>query len=430
MNIIILIFCSFILIASRCTLKVDNILNYQPQAIKTAKIENIKLELSESLNLYENEEFQIINITSAEFVNNGNQFCVINGSSLAFYDTHSGKILKVHRPLAEFSDFVAKSGKLPYIDPKIIYRNEQSYFVESADYEKHGITKEMVNSFIKNRFSTVRCIDDTIYASFTSYCPFVTSKSDRVYENIPIIFKFTPDFEIIDNIVIELKLNKHAISRDFILLDDFIYFTITSQNYEFINNSDNKSIPTAAKYDIRGYYLETVSYQTENYLKKGGIQLPWVVPRFVAVDGKVMFLYPDELSVFGENKKLFDLQNLPFSNDSGFVYYQDYLRYCRSKEMKPDIEVVSRLFPIKIVDAFENDNKLYPIILIWDKSKPMGFYYLIQEYTSDGKLLREVALDDEPENQIRQFAFNKHAQELVLFKKSKHGWIAEKWSFR
>lgn len=132
-----------------------------------------------------------------------------------------------------------------------------------------------------------------------------------------------------------------------------------------------------------------------------------------------MMLYPDELSVFGENKKLFDLQNLPFSNDSGFVYYQDYLRYCRSKDMKPDIEVVSRLFPIKIVDAFDNNNKLYPIILIWDKSKPMSYYYLIQEYTSEGNLLREVTLNDEPENQIRQFAFNKYAQELVLFKKSK-----------
>jgi hypothetical protein len=91
---------------------------------------------------------------------------------------------------------------------------------------------------------------------------------------------------------------------------------------------------------------------------------------------------------------------------------------------------MARLFPIKIMDAFESDNKLYPIILVWDKNKPMGFYYMIQEYTSDGKLLREVKLDDEPENQIRRFAFNKYDKELVLFKKSKIGWTAEKWSMR
>ncbi|PKL84603.1 MAG: hypothetical protein CVV22_12230 [Ignavibacteriae bacterium HGW-Ignavibacteriae-1] len=94
------------------------------------------------------------------------------------------------------------------------------------------------------------------------------------------------------------------------------------------------------------------------------------------------------------------------------------------------MSVLSRLFPIKIIDAFENDNKLYTIMIIWDKSNPLGFYYLMQEYTQDGKLLREVTLQDEPSNQIRQFAFNKHDQQLVVFKKSSHTWTAEKWRMK
>ncbi|MBS3999280.1 MAG: hypothetical protein KGZ71_02225 [Desulfobulbaceae bacterium] len=430
MKLFILILLTFTLISPKCTMKTKHILDYQPKVIETVKIEKINLELSESLNLEENEDFILVNVTSAAFMNDGNHFGVINGSKLAFYDSQTGKIVKVHIASTEFSDLIAKSGKTPYIDSNRRYRKEQSHFLSKEEYLEHGITEELADSFIKNRFSIVRNINDTIYASLTAYCPFVTSKSEKVYDNIPIIFKFSKDFEISENVVLELKKDKHAISRDFISTNKNLYSTVSSLYYEPINNSGFQSIPTVAKYDKKGNYLQTVSYQSPNYLTMGGKRLPWVAPRIVSVGDNVMMLYPDELTVFGENKKMFELQNLPFKNDSGFVYYQDYQRYCRSKEMQPEIDVMARLFPIKIMDAFESDNKLYPIILVWDKNKPMGFYYLIQEYTSDGKLLREVALDDEPENQIRQFAFNKYDKELVLFKKSKTSWTAEKWRMR
>jgi hypothetical protein len=409
-------------------MKTQHILDYEPKKLQTQNIPKINIELVGVIEIEEDENNIIQHVSAAAINGESNTLALINGKDLLFYENLTGKFIKKIEATFEMTDLVANSGRRPYIDSNYNRRKNEVPYISTANYSENGIDGEIARRFIKNYFMSLKNINNTFYAFGTIYCYYIGS-SEKSIDNIPVLFKIDNEFNIDSHIVMDLRKNRHAVASDF-HINKNLYLTSPGSYLEPVYGSDFQSYPTAAKYDLEGNFIEPIAYMTRNYLLKGGLKNGWVYPKLIEVNNQIRMLYPEELAVFGENKKLFDLQNLPFNNDSGFVYYQDYQRYCRSKEMRPEIDVMARLFPIKIMDAFESDNKLYPIILVWDKNKPMGFYYMIQEYTSDGKLLREVKLDDEPENQIRRFAFNKYDKELVLFKKSKIGWTAEKWSMR
>ncbi|MBS3999282.1 MAG: hypothetical protein KGZ71_02235 [Desulfobulbaceae bacterium] len=428
MKIILITFVTLTLISSNCTMKTQHILEYKPEKLQTQNLNKINIEPKGIIEIEEDENNIIQQITSVAIIGESNTLALINGKDLLFYDNTTGKFIKKIEATFEMTDLVAKSGRKPYIDSNYERRKVEVPYISTTNYTQNGIDGEIAQQFIKNFFMSLKNINNTFYSFGTIYCYYIGS-SEKSIDNIPVLFVLNDELNIESYVVMDLNKNSHAIAYDF-YINNYIYLSAPGMYKVPAFGGEFDSYPTAAKYDLEGNFIKSVSHMTNNYLLKGGLKNGWVYPRFIEVNNHIMIVYPEELAVFGENKKLFDLQNLPFKNDSGFVYYQDYLRYCRSKEMRPDIDVIARLFPIKIIDAFENENKFYPIILVWDKNKPMGFYYLIQEYTSDGKLLREVALDDEPENQIRQFAFNKYDKELVLFKKSKTSWTAEKWSLR
>lgn len=428
MRLLLLLSLTLLLTASQCTMKTQHILDYEPKKLQTQNIPKINIELVGVIEIEEDENNIIQHVSAAAINGESNTLALINGKDLLFYENLTGKFIKKIEATFEMTDLVANSGRRPYIDSNYNRRKNEVPYISTANYSENGIDGEIARRFIKNYFMSLKNINNTFYAFGTIYCYYIGS-SEKSIDNIPVLFKIDNEFNIDSHIVMDLRKNRHAVASDF-HINKNLYLTSPGSYLEPVYGSDFQSYPTAAKYDLEGNFIEPIAYMTRNYLLKGGLKNGWVYPKLIEVNNQIRMLYPEELAVFGENKKLFDLQNLPFNNDSGFVYYQDYQRYCRSKEMRPEIDVMARLFPIKIMDAFESDNKLYPIILVWDKNKPMGFYYMIQEYTSDGKLLREVKLDDEPENQIRRFAFNKYDKELVLFKKSKIGWTAEKWSMR
>jgi hypothetical protein len=429
MRIIIIASFALLLTASQCTMGVNRIMKYEPEKQQTISIPKIELERESIVKLREDAYTTIGKISSVALNGKANTIAIINEKELLFYDNSTGLLIKKIEAKFDMTDLVANSQRQPYIDSNIYFRRAKVPYVPIKDYKTKKIDKDIAQKAISNSFLSVRCINDEFYACASIMCYFVAKNYDQVLDNVPVLFRFDENLNSDSYKVIEMNKNSHTVAFDF-WINNHMYVTSSGQYKLPAFGGEFESYPTAAKFDLEGNYIETMAHMSQNYLLKGKYNLFWVVPKFVEINQQILMLYPDELTVFGEHKKLFDLQNLPFKNDTGFVFYENYARYCRSIDSRPEMSVLSRLFPIKIIDAFENDNKLYPIMIVWDKNYPMGFYFLIQEYTHDGKLLREISLFDEPENQIRQFAFNKHDKQLVIFKKSFHTWTAEKWSMR
>ena len=305
--------------ATQCTMGSKRILNYQPQKIQTAAIPKIELERESIVKLREDGYTTIGKIASVALNGKANAIAISNEKELLFYDNSTGNLIKKIEAKFEMTDLVANSHRQPYIDSNVYYRLAKVPYVPIKDYKTKKIDKDIAQKAIKNSFLSVRCINDEFYASANIMCYFVAKTYDQVVDNVPVIFRFDENLNTDSYKVIEMNKNSHTIAYDF-WINNHMYVT-SPGGYEVpAFGGEFESNPTASKFDLHGNYIETVAHMSQNYRLKGKFNLFWVVPKFVELNQQILMLYPDELSVFGEHKKLFDLQNLPFKNDTGFVF--------------------------------------------------------------------------------------------------------------
>jgi hypothetical protein len=200
----------------------------------------------------------------------------------------------------------------------------------------------------------------------------------------------------------------------------------TSSNFEYKKNA-NDSIITVARYDSTGKFLGNIGYLPEQYTANNLNYDEHWKPLITTIQDEIFISYPRTNGIYSTNQKLrFNLTNLPFSNDSGFVLLHNYYRLLRLQNQRPNSKDIGKLMPFSIINTFNTNNNFSVILLVFDETEDLGFYYIAQEYDKTGNLLSHTKIYDEPENQIRHFAYDKYNNYLCVIRKNKEGWTLEK----
>ncbi len=78
---------------------------------------------------------------------------------------------------------------------------------------------------------------------------------------------------------------------------------------------------------------------------------------------------------------------------------------------------------------FEGNGNIIVQLVVMDTTINNGYYYILQEYNTEGRLLSQTNIFDDKSSKIHYITFDNENNYLVIFRKSKILWAMErrKW---
>lgn len=427
MKRMLLLLLSLILISNECTLKTHGAGKYKAQRIEIRQnISPKKLQLIEKIYLEENDDVIINQISGIEIFEDATKLVLSDAANriAVLYDFNNGKILKIidsKDQNNEWYNYFLDTKPLA----KISFRDDLK-FIPISECSKYGITEEGVK-LARMHYFFPKSINNRVVISNLMYAWAVSDKE----KHNSIINR--SGFCWYDN---ELNFEKMVVPE--VVNDSYIisgYYVIqnngdiigTSSNFIYKDKDVMDSLVTVSRYDSTGKLLGNIGYLPEKYSdNKLAYEELWK-PFITSINDSIFIAYPRVKEIYAPSQKVrFSLINLPFSNDSGLVHLYNYYQLAKIQQRNPDSKEIGRLLPLSIVNTFNSNGNYGVIILVFDETEPMGFYYIAQEYDIRGNLLSHTKFYDEPENQIRDFVFDKANNQLCIVRKSKNGWSIEK----
>ena len=418
-----------VLMSNKCTLKTKGAMTYKARKIEiNNNIPSKKLDIQGKIILEENEEVILHKIEGIEIFENASKMILTDPASktAVLYDYNSGDILKYidsEKQNYEWLDHFLNTK--PEAFSALI---DNLKFIPLSECSKYGIT-ELGKELVTFLFWSPKISNDRIIISFIIHTWAVSDKE----ENHNSIMNRT-GFCIYDKelnfkkmIVPEVQSGSFVITGSYDILSNGNFISISSN---FVHQEKNvmDSLVSVTRYDSTGKLMGNIGYLPEKYANNNLAYEEMWQPLITSIDDNIFIAYPRTSEIYAPGQKVrFSLQNLPFSNDSGMVYIYNYYRMSKVQQRRPDSKEIGRLLPLSIVHTFNSNGNYGVIVLVFDEEHPMGFYYIAQEYDLEGELLSQTIIHDEPENQIRNFYFDKYNNHLCLVKKSnKSGWTIEK----
>jgi len=396
------------------------------------------LIVQDTIYLEENDEIIIPSISSASISQNGNYIAITapNARMMVLYDYKTGKVLNHLISDVSLSDIYAKSGRKPQDYPEIgKYINmgfKNMEFITLNEWKQYEI--DLQDTFLlNNMFTYASFINNQLFVMAIVYIQAINKITKiKSVHNAMMMLNFDDKFQISEYIPIENHIDNYAIPGDFFIDSNRNFYLTTS---DFIRVSDYRkydSLKIIGKYDSIGNIVETASFLPSFYTDYRIGYSVWYNPIIRDVNKDVFVIYPPDNKVYdlyGNEKWHFT--NLPFSNMNAFSLFEEYRQLLRKRgSITQDPELLQRLFPILVSDAFVANDKLVVIFVVYDKERsPTGYYFMLQEYEADGRLISQTYLIDNPENRIQKFVYDSYNDFLVLMKKSSAGWTMErvKW---
>jgi hypothetical protein len=387
------------------------------------------LELIESLEIEENENLILNEIYSLTINHELEQLVVCDPTNrtINLYDYKTGRIIGFRKAGIFLSDSLANSGR-KY--PRLKWRNYEKFeFVKLADYEKKGIDKSELRR-LQNSFYIPIISDNKLYVLTLLYCQTISESNKKVITNRSSIIIFNTNLRIEKVIVTDSKSDLYPVPYTFNIDEKNKNFYVSATdfgNVQMYHKMD--SLPLITKTDYNGDLKDGIFYLKDKYEKsQAGYKIPWL-PKIVEIQNELYITQACDLSIYGfDNKKKFDLYNLPFNNDTGFVLYTDLKYYLDSPKLglEQKRKNLIKLFPVHIVNSFSALGNLILQILIYDESVENGYYYILQEYSVDGKLISQTNVDDDTENRIKYMYYDDVNNYLLFFRKGKEKWTLER----
>ena len=423
-----------LLILMKCDPNTIAIEEYTPEKIAIdSSVQPKRMEIVDTIELEETAELIIQELSSAAISQDGEDLAIAvpPARKLAFYNYEEGKIKKIRFASSKLSDSIAlKDIQPPDFRFTPMYAPHNWKYIKVDKFSKYKL-KQKDTTNINAQFVKMLYHNNELYSLVFIYLPTVSDSKQNhtMMQNYCFVAEFN-NGSIKKIIPTEINDYSYFMPSDFVLKSSIIYAT-TSNFAQTKIFGKYDSLLSVAEYDLtNGNKIDNNSCLPESYCKnKIGYSL-WWEPQLTKLNDKIYVTYPVDDYVYGlNNKKLFKLKNLPFSNDSGLKLFKTYKKYVKNNRKVNKKEILNKLYPIKIVDVFNADGNLAVIYNVSYSSAPSGYHFILQEYTPKGKLLSHSAFRDTPENPIKHFAWDSFNKYLVLFRKGKQHWTMErlKW---
>lgn len=413
--------------SNKCTLKTNGAMHYKAKRVEIDEnIPSKKLQFQDILFLEENDEVIINRIGGIAIYDDATKLLITDDANriVVLYDYTNGKILKVIDTKNQNNEwhkhFIATNTKA------ISSARDDFKFIPISEYSKYGIGDDG-KKLTKMHYFIPKIINNRIIISNLIYT-FAVADSEKVFNiiNRSGFSCFDRELNFEKMIIPEVKVDDYFIYGSYTILNNGDIIGTTS-NFVYNEKFASDSLVTVARYDSTGKFIANIGYLPDQYSKNNLIYEELWKPLITNIGNEIFIAYPRLNEIYSPNQKIkFKLKNLPFSNDSGLVYLYNYYRIAKMQKRIPDSKEIGKLLPQTIVYTFNSFGNYGVIILVFDESEPMGFYYIAQEYDIQGNLISQTKFYDEPENQIREFYFDEISNNLCLIKKSKKGWSIEK----
>jgi len=388
------------------------------------------LQLADSITIEENDELILNSIWNVDLNTEADKIiiCDPNNRTCNLYNYKTGKIIKFLKAGNYLSDSVAISGKEYPRFRWIKYKSYKNILIQ--DYNKYGIENSHLK-FLQNAFYVPRFRESKVYFLSLIYCQTISVDNplDRLLSNRTAIVTCDSNLKIEKLSVLDLDDSSYAIPYNFFIKNDNIFFISATDFASWRYYEKYSSLPLISKYNSDGSIIDISFRLSDNYsLAKSGYNIPWFTT-IIGLNEKIFFTTSCDLTVYSEkNLKQFDFKNLPYSNDSSFIYYRKIIDNLDNKKINS--EKINKLFPIQIINGFAFKNNLVYQIVVYDESYSNGYYYILQEYSVEGDLISQTNIFDDKDNKIMHISFDEVNNYLLLFKKSKIGWTLEKREWR
>jgi hypothetical protein len=414
--------------SNKCTLKTKGAMTYKAKKIEiNNNIPSKKLEIQDKIILEENEDVIFQKIEGIEIFDNAKRIILTDAANkiVVMYDYNSGKILKFIDTKNQGHEWLERFLEMKPV-ATVSFRDDLHY-IPVSQFTKYGLT-EFDKKLVSFQFWTPQIINNRILLSYIihTYAVSDNERCNGLMNHTGFCF-YDKELNFEKLIVAEVRNDSYIIPGSYNVLRDGDIISISS-NFIYHEKDIMDSLVSVARYDSTGKLLGNIGYLPEKYANNNMAYEELWRPLITSIDDSIFIAYPRTSEIYAPGQKVrFSLQNLPFSNDSGMVLIYNYFRMTKVQQRRPDSKEIGRLLPLSIVYTFNSNGNYGVIILVFDEEHPMGFYYIAQEYDLSGKLLSQTMIHDEPENQIRNFYFDKYNNHLCLVKKSnKSGWTIEK----
>lgn len=421
---LLMVVFSLTLISNKCTLHTKAMKEYTAKKQTVSSDYNSKNQkYINSFTIEEDEDNFISRISDIEI--NDEKLTIIDEVSgkINIYNYNDGKYIKSITPGQYIIDSVAKSKF------KSNNATQGIKYIQKEDYEKKGIDADYIRSFLRTYFLKIKYNRDEYKVLGLSYIPGEVEGSSKHYtDNRTFIGTFDKDFNLKNCYPLEVLKQSYAVPF-FINTLNSGNLIVSSSNFAFRDKKFGfDSMVTMSIYDYDGKFISNIGYMPEIYYKNNlAYQEKWI-PIVTTIENKPYIIYPREMKVYSENNKVnFELYNLPYSNDSGMTYIELFYRAKSIKGENADPKELGKLVPLEVVYSFNRNNHLGVIYLVFDDNTDMGFYYILQVYTTNGKLISQANIYDDPNNQIHNFKYDSQNDILCIIKKNEEGWTLEKY---
>lgn len=407
----------------------DEIISFKATSIDIDTNFKKHLKYLDTIILEENDDVIIDNINSIDLCSSGN-LLLINApltKQLVLYNYKSGKIIKNIQCNSSFSDSVTNSELKPHKfrvrKNKLIENNW--IFLSTENFKEYNIPLKDTN-YMNNLFVNSIFYKDSIFAKVHVYMP--TAYTKPSIETSWFAYEYF--------IVYDTLLNHIRTIYPEIKIDRWIYpgpFWIDNNIFSVANNGIKTeifkrydSLPTVIEYDLyTGKIIANQCFLPNEYeTSRIGYDAYWA-PLISNNNKNILIAYPLVLSIFNsKNQRLFNLKNLPFSNELGFEFYLrfnniDFLN--NSTHSKED--VFNNLFPIKIKKIITNDDKIYVLLMLEKKGSLKE--YILQIYNFDGELMSYYFINDSLNCHLKNILVEEKTNRIILIKKNKSFWFLE-----
>lgn len=422
-----------LMFSSSCNSEQTDVLEYVPIRNETDRnIRTLQILPVDTILIEENEDVIIRDISSAA-VSQDKRFLALSSPGsrqLLIYDYDSGKLVKELYSGTYLSDSVALSGKKP---SEGSYSAEWSGFdwnyITVKELDKNGQTISDTSKLIKNMFAEVHFFKNKLFSSAIVYIPAINGLEDQHVRltNLTVLLSYDEKFEIERIVIPEDSDFNSGLPYEYIINDRLILTTSNSVVQYTYNIID--SLISIVEYDLKsGDKLGTVGYLPSSYIdSKIGYSM-WWQPKLTEINQELFVGYPIDSCVYGKNNVVrFNFKNLPFSNNEGFRLFHEYKKIDfrqRSDLVKKDL--LYKIFPVTLIRLNRMNKNLLAFFSIHDPDSIVGHYYLIQEYSKKGKLLREGKIFNDKSSQIKKILFDNSSNTLLIFRKSQNGWTIQR----
>lgn len=450
---IIIIFVIPFLLAFSCSSNSINLSNFKPVEMTINKSFNKSVSVLNSIVLKENDKVIIQNISGCETSQFGNKLLVVDIASarVILYDNKIGEIINQYKISNKLFDSLAISDVKIQAYEANRYRKFKFESLKELriDYKKNKYDTAALFRTLANSINSAKYYNDNIFLTTTIRMPLITIDSLKPFlrdaGNRACILKLDSNLNLLKFIPTQCKVSddieiawiefskKFPLGFSFSISNNLIYLSAENEFYSnqgSFNSFD--SLTSIMKFDMFGNEISIANFLPDDYCKsRQGYNLQ-TTPMFASIMDTTYVAYPYGTTIknLTDNSK-FEIYNLPFTNRAGFDYLIKRTKQFSvvSKQTLSESNKVN-LLPIRIWKIFRKGNNILVWLAIVKELAPhkYGDAYIIQEYTTNGKLIAYTMIEKRNANgEFRNVTYDNANKQFLFFRKdNKKGWTMEK----